>query len=51
MCIVATIRRILQPCFFKWRILQPNVGYYNFRDNDNNNNNNNSNNNNNNNKY
>ena len=32
---------ILQPCFFKWRILQPNVGYYNLRDNNNNSNNNN----------
>ena len=35
---------ILQPCFFKWRILQPNVGYYNLRDNNNNNSNNNNNN-------
>ena len=34
---------ILQPCFFKWRILQPNVGYYNLRDNNNNNSNNNNN--------
>ena len=34
---------ILQPCFFKWRILQPNVGYYNLRDNNNNSNNNNNN--------
>ena len=32
MCIIATIRRILQPRFFKGRILQPNAEYYKLRD-------------------